>query len=665
MIMNDGLIFISEHNSALAINNEDAASYQKMLRSFSENVSIESNHSQLRIRLPVTLLDQENLNKRIYPTPLIQEVVESDDLKYRAENGYLIGAADDHPTTSYVAPINGSHLVTRVWVERINSRNYLMNEWLTMLTSKGKELKSLFESGASFGVSIRGFGITDNKNDPSQGRMVKYKYLATDAVGDPSSQVFAGANVPHVSLLEYVDPKSVGGNVMFEGKSKVKKEEEEDEKEKEVKKKSDDEEGKEKEGGDDKEKEEGGKKKESYLGERVSVELLGHDPRDDTIDITINGTHYKQKITQGDAISVWKSVQGMKRYSPGKALQYLLKRSDTIEKEGKPYVARESIMSSYNIPVADVDMRNYDMDDLDERDKVDLDELGEMVDRRRTRVESRRKRGVRETSHDHMYEMDRDDDMDEMGDDDKYERSRYDDMDEKGNDDEFRERDRNDDMDEMGDDDKYEMGRDDMDEMGDDEDSMLDDLEEIFDCNIESKSHGIAKLLDALHMFDASSVDQDRIIESNEELISEMRKEVRESSSKNLEEIEVKNEMIVDMRNLFKEEVISLKDVNSSQEEIIDDLRSVMKSVGAPIHENKMAPTDVKEMADQLIKLNPELVNFKEELYESVSVDIVTARAKKYMEGVIEAPKKTAQLFNPQIGIVRSRGESIKPRGWV
>ena len=109
----NGLIFLSEKNSALAINNVEPATYQKALKTFAERVEVESSSRQLRIRLPVTLLDSENLNKRIYPTPLIQEVVESDDLKYRAENGYLIGAADDHPTTSYVAPINGSHQVTK------------------------------------------------------------------------------------------------------------------------------------------------------------------------------------------------------------------------------------------------------------------------------------------------------------------------------------------------------------------------------------------------------------------------------------------------------------------------------------------------------------------------------------------------------------------------
>ena len=155
-----------------------------------------------------------------------------------------------------------------------------------------------------------------------------------------------------------------------------------------------------------------------------------------------------------------------------------------------------------------------------------------------------------------------------------------------------------------------------------------------------------------------SSVDQDRTIETNEKLISELREVVQK-------ETKVKSEMIEEMRSLLKEEVGSLKNLNESQGEIIDDLRSVVKSVGAPIHENKVAPAEIKEMADRLIKLNPELVNFREELYESVSVDIVTARAKKYMEGVIEAPKKSAQLFNPNIGIVRSRGENIKPRGWV
>ena len=633
MITDDGLIFLSERNSALAINNVEPATYQKALKTFAERVEVESSSRQLRIRLPVTLLDSENLNKRIYPTPLIQEVVESDDLKYRAENGYLIGAADDHPTTSYVAPINGSHLVTRVWVERINSQNYLMNEWLTMLTSKGQELKSLFESGASFGVSIRGFGITDNKQDPSQGRMVKYKYLGTDAVGDPSSQVYAGTSVPHVTLLEYVDPQNVGGDPMIENKRKAKKEEDDDEKDKDVKNQDNDD-GDEKDKDGDDGKEEGGKK-ESTLSSDTSV---------------------------------------------GSASR---RRSHDMDDSDERALRRK------------LESRRKERDPVLETEGVDMDDLNEIVNRRNERIsklrrESRR-RGrtpVRETSHDHMYEMDRDDDDDlyEMDrDDDTYERSHYvdGDMDEMGHDgndaeyemthdddDDLYEMDRDDDTYERShyvDGDMRERDRDDMDEMGhdgddaefgDDEDDLLDDLEEIFDCKIESKTHAITKLLDTLHAFDVSSVDQDRTIEANEGLISDLRDEVQKESS-------MKNEMIDDLRAHLKEETVHQKSVNESQGEIIDDLRSVVRSVGAPIHENKVAPAEIKEMADQLIKLNPELVNFNEELYESVSVDIVTARARKYMEGVIEAPKKSAQLFNPNIGIVRSRGENIKPRGWV
>ena len=180
---------------------------------YEESILVEKKGNETKLVLPATVLDVKNLNNRVYPTTVMEKAVNSKELKERMAKGYLIGSADDHPATPYVPPIRGSHLVIDAWVERINGASYLMNEWRILETANGRELRALIDGGASFGVSIRGFGVdhtpvAEYPSDKDAEVISEYEFLGTDCVGEPSAQLYAGVNVPHVRVVESIKQKS-------------------------------------------------------------------------------------------------------------------------------------------------------------------------------------------------------------------------------------------------------------------------------------------------------------------------------------------------------------------------------------------------------------------------------------------------------------------------
>ena len=159
---------------------------------------LESNDSVLQIKLPVCVLGVENLNRRVYPKELMQKAI--DEARPKMERGELLCTADDHPPTIRPKPIDSSHLVVDAWIDDIDGVPHLFNTWEVLDTSAGKNLKALIEGEAAYGVSIRGLGVTDGE-DGEAGTMVEYEYLGTDAVGDPSAELFVGAKTPNVEVL--------------------------------------------------------------------------------------------------------------------------------------------------------------------------------------------------------------------------------------------------------------------------------------------------------------------------------------------------------------------------------------------------------------------------------------------------------------------------------
>ena len=155
--------------------------------------------------VPATILDQKNGNGRTYSEKEIRKSLS----KLKKENAFanrrMHCSADDHPTDSYVQPIKASHIVTDAYIKKgKDNKSYLMNDWLVLNTSNGKNLKALIEAKASIGTSIRGLG---QLNEDTK-HVEEYDYLGTDAVGNPSAHTFATPSQMEVTV-ESLDPYEV------------------------------------------------------------------------------------------------------------------------------------------------------------------------------------------------------------------------------------------------------------------------------------------------------------------------------------------------------------------------------------------------------------------------------------------------------------------------
>ena len=144
----------------------------------------------LRVILPVAILDKQNLNHRVYPRESVQRAIES--LTHEFDEGMLTCTVDGHPDRSRPVPGQVSHVVTRAWIESHEGQDYFMNEWKILNTSRGFDLQALLKGGVSFGVSIRGFAVTEN--DDGTGRVTDYEYLGADAVDEPAASLFVSAH---------------------------------------------------------------------------------------------------------------------------------------------------------------------------------------------------------------------------------------------------------------------------------------------------------------------------------------------------------------------------------------------------------------------------------------------------------------------------------------
>ena len=660
---NEGLTFFSEHNSALAVPNTDVENYAAMRKFMEANTTVETINSQLHIRLPATLLDVENLNKRTYPSHLMKEVVSDKSLQERASNGYLIGAGDDHPTTSYVAPINGSHIVSRVWVEKIGGKHYLMNEWKSLLTSKGKDLKALFESGASFGVSIRGFGATNNQANPSQGVMQKYKYLATDAVGDPSSQLYAGSSVPHVTLMEYIDPTNA---------TEAKGTEDRDTKTENTDVQESDMEKYDVEG-----KKQTGPGPDGHTHEfDPNVPQGQTGPGGDGHTHDYNTRDGDTRPTNGHTHTIPGSVA---RIAP-EEVEVSDQDRDKVEEENEDKSTEtEEVVEDKDKSEEAVDEAKKEQDDDEDDsngnggdDKEDEDEEDEKDEGKKKKesttastsiptpasgpdVDKKKKRDdiVDESLEDQLETVRLVSEMDKTKADEmivELEIAHAEDTDALQAIKDFKEGmhsrrymdedDMYDDEDDMYDDDDEMLYDDDDMEYDTEYESLLREVGEVLQKEVKTPESAINALLEAIQNYDESGSDME-------------------------EQVEAYKGVVDGLRAHLQKEVPALESVNESQTHIIDDLRSALRGIAKPTPVGKVAPSEVKEHADRYIVKNPELKAYQEELYESPTKEIVTARARKYVEGIKKTAGGSRQLFNPNIGIKPTPGgEDIMPTGW-
>jgi hypothetical protein len=127
--------------------------------------------------------DEKNANGRIYPMGVLKKAVE--DLQESLESRRVLGELD-HASDAKIHLENVSHLITRVWME--NKTCYGELEVLER-TPKGNILKSLIESKVQVGISSRGIGDMEmRENDGEECYEVKPGYVVVtwDAVAEPS-----------------------------------------------------------------------------------------------------------------------------------------------------------------------------------------------------------------------------------------------------------------------------------------------------------------------------------------------------------------------------------------------------------------------------------------------------------------------------------------------
>ena len=156
---------------------------------------ISSSGSMIVRGVPATILDEKNLNGRIYPEAVMRASIQEAHNDGAFTGRRLICTADDHPETTYPKPSDSSHVVVDAYIREIGGRKVLFNDWLILNTSKGKDLQALFKDGVSIGTSIRGLGRLREDDNTIQ----DYQYLGTDAVGQPSAGTYINPEEVKVS----------------------------------------------------------------------------------------------------------------------------------------------------------------------------------------------------------------------------------------------------------------------------------------------------------------------------------------------------------------------------------------------------------------------------------------------------------------------------------
>jgi len=140
--------------------------------------------------VPATILGEKNANGRIYSTETLQQSIDRVKSEGLFERKRLLCSADDHPKEAHVPPSHASHIVVDAYIEKIGGRSYLLNDWLILDTSEGKNLRALIEAGSDIGTSIRGLG----RFNEATSMIEDYEYLGTDVVGNPSAGTFTSHN---------------------------------------------------------------------------------------------------------------------------------------------------------------------------------------------------------------------------------------------------------------------------------------------------------------------------------------------------------------------------------------------------------------------------------------------------------------------------------------
>jgi len=199
----------------LLIESSEFVSKIKLSKGLKESLSMQAGKAGTLIvkNIPVTILDRENLNGRIYSTETMRQAIE--EAREAMADKQTLGQANEHPESSFVAPTDASHVIINAYIKeniaivvdgKKERHNVLFTDWEVLNTTHGKDLRALFEAECSFGTSIRGVGELS-------GKMVEnYSFISVDGVGNPSSSTYTRMPVSESVKVELKDPNELKEN---------------------------------------------------------------------------------------------------------------------------------------------------------------------------------------------------------------------------------------------------------------------------------------------------------------------------------------------------------------------------------------------------------------------------------------------------------------------
>jgi hypothetical protein len=126
------------------------------------------------------MAETKNGNGRVYPQAILEREV--NNYKRLVEAKRALGELD-HPNSQIVNLDKVSHQVTKIWMEG----KKCMGKIKVLDTPSGRILRSLVESGISLGISSRGLGSINEKQDGTIMVEDDFQLICFDMVSEPST----------------------------------------------------------------------------------------------------------------------------------------------------------------------------------------------------------------------------------------------------------------------------------------------------------------------------------------------------------------------------------------------------------------------------------------------------------------------------------------------
>lgn len=135
----------------------------------------------MKIRGTFQRADEENNNKRIYPSKILEREIKK--LQPLIKERRLLGELD-HPKQDTVSLSNVSHLITDIQIRG----KEIIGEAEILNTPMGNVAQALIKGGVKIGISSRGLGTLVEGEDGKRYVNEDFKLITWDLVADPSTR---------------------------------------------------------------------------------------------------------------------------------------------------------------------------------------------------------------------------------------------------------------------------------------------------------------------------------------------------------------------------------------------------------------------------------------------------------------------------------------------